>query len=305
MQLGQYPDPTHTVAHLSDTHLLAGGARQYGTVDPERGLLLTMERLSRMRPVPDVIVVTGDLADAAEPEAYARLRSLVEPAAEAMGASIVWVIGNHDERAAYSRELFGAAQTGPQDRVYDVRGLRVISLDSTVPGYHHGEIAPEQLAWLAEVLATPAPHGTLLALHHPPVPLPLAPAEAVIELADQDRLAAVLAGTDVRGILAGHLHYSTYSTLGTIPVSVASASCYTLDPAPADALLHAVAGGTSFSMTHVYADRLVHTVVPLEESPAVYSIRAALAEQLAALSPQERRELLSRKDADFDIASLH
>lgn len=302
MQLGQYPDPTHTVAHLSDTHLLAGGKRQYGVVQPERGLLAALERLAQMQPVPDVVVVTGDLADVGEPEAYARLRELTEPVAAAIGAELVWVMGNHDERLAYSKELFGEAGDGPQDRVHEVRGLRVVSLDSTVPGYHHGEITDAQLDWLAGVLATPATHGTLLALHHPPVPAPLAPAEAVIELADQHRLAEVVRGTDVRSILAGHLHYSSYSTLAGIPVSVASASCYTVEPAPADALLRGVDGSTAFSMTHLYEDRVVHTVVPLAESPAVYSVRAELGEQLAALTPEERRELLSRKDSAFNVA---
>ncbi|SFC59672.1 3',5'-cyclic AMP phosphodiesterase CpdA [Nocardioides terrae] len=301
MQLGQYPDPVHTVAHLSDTHLLADGKRQYDVVDPERGLLLALERIARIRPVPDAIVVTGDLADLGEPAAYARVKELVEPAAAAIGAQVVWVMGNHDERLAYSKELFGAATDTSQDAVHDVGGLRIVSLDSSVPGYHHGELSAEQLAWLGEVLATPAPHGTLLALHHPPVPTPMVPAEAVLELADQHLLADVLRGSDVRSILAGHLHFSTYSTFAGIPVSVASASCYTLDPAPTSALLRGVDGGGAISMTHLYEDRVVHTVVPLDEAPEVYSIRAELAEDLAALSPEQRRELLSRKDAGFDV----
>ncbi|MDH2414472.1 metallophosphoesterase [Nocardioides sp. CER19] len=303
MQLGQYPEPAHTIAHLSDTHLLADGKLQYGVVDPEQGLRLALDRLARMVPTPQAIVVTGDLADVAEPAAYARLKELVEPAAAALGAQVVWVMGNHDERLAYSAALFGRASAEPQDAVYDVDGLRIVSLDSTVPGYHHGEVSPAQLEWLAGVLATPAPHGTLLALHHPPVPLPMAPAEAVIELYAQEALADVLRGTDVRSILAGHLHYSTYSTLAGIPVSVVAASCYTLDPAPRSALIHAVDGGTSINMVHLYDDRVVHTVVPLSESPEVYSVRADLADQLLALSAEERRELLSRKDSPFDVAA--
>ncbi|HEU5456268.1 MAG TPA: metallophosphoesterase, partial [Nocardioides sp.] len=106
MQLGQYPAPGHVVAHISDPHLLAGGARQYGVVEPEAGLRLALERLTRLDPVPQALVFTGDLADLAEPAAYARLRELVEPVAEALGATVVWVMGNHDERAPYARGLF-------------------------------------------------------------------------------------------------------------------------------------------------------------------------------------------------------
>lgn len=302
MQLGQYPDPGHVVAHLSDPHLLAGGARQYGVIDTEAGLELALARLTRLDPLPQVLLFTGDLADKAEPAAYARLREIVEPAAAAIGAQVVWVMGNHDERAAYSEGLFGEplADDGAdacQDRVHDVAGLRVVSLDTSVPGYHHGEITDDQLAWLADVLSTPAPHGTLLALHHPPIPIPMMRAADVIELYDQHRLAEVLTGTDVRCILGGHFHYSTYSTFAGIPVSVASATCYTSDPAPLERFVSGVDGHQAFTMVHVYDDRIVHTVVPVAEAPEVSGFPSDVRAQVEALTPDERRELLSRKDS--------
>ena len=149
-------------------------------------------------------------------------------------------MGNHDERAPYAAGLFGTDDDGPQDRVYDVDGLRIVALDTSVPGYHHGDLTKDQLRWLADVLATPAPHGTLLALHHPPIPVPMLPAAEIIELVDQHLLADVIAGTDVRGILGGHFHFSTYSTFAGVPVSVASATCYTSDPAPLERFISGV-----------------------------------------------------------------
>ncbi|EON25461.1 metallophosphoesterase [Nocardioides sp. CF8] len=299
-QLGQHAPPRHVIAHLSDPHLLAGGVRQYGAVDTEAGLRLSLERLARVDPPPQALVFTGDLADKAEPAAYARLREIVEPAAAAMGAVVVWVIGNHDERADYARELFGQASDEPQDRVHEVDGLRIISLDSSVPGYHHGELSDEQLAWLADVLATPAEHGTLIALHHPPIPLPMLRAAELIELLDQDRFAAVVRGTDVRGILAGHLHFSTYSLVEGIPVSVASASCYTVDPTPVDRFVSGVDGGQAFTMVHAYADRLVHTIVPLVPGPEVSGIGLDIMEAIEGLSVEEARELASSKTSPFN-----
>jgi 3',5'-cyclic-AMP phosphodiesterase len=302
----QYPSPRHVVAHLSDTHLLAGGKRQFDRIDPEPGLLRALERLGHLATPPQAIVVTGDLADLGEPAAYARLRELAEPVAAALGAQLVWVMGNHDERAAYSAGLFDAEGPGseePQDRVYDVAGLRIVSLDSTVPGYHHGEIGDAQLDWLAGVLATPAPAGTLLAMHHPPLPLPLDEASTPIELFGQERLAPVLAGSDVRAILAGHMHYSAWSTFAGIPVSVASASCYTVDLMARERYYSAVDGAQAISMVHLYDDGaggvpgapVVHTTVPLAASPEVYAEPPTVREELARLSAQERHELLSRK----------
>jgi 3',5'-cyclic AMP phosphodiesterase CpdA len=300
VQYGQYPAPRFTIAHLSDVHLLAGGVRQYGLVQPEDGLRQALARLTRLDPVPQALVFTGDLADKAEPDAYAHLRELVEPAAAAMGAHVVWVIGNHDERAPYARGLYDTDDDGPQDRVHDLGGLRIIALDTTVPEYHHGDLLPEQLEWLREELATPAEHGTVLAMHHPPIPVPTMEPAAIIELLHQDRLAAAIAGTDVRQILGGHFHYSSHSTFAGVPVSVASASCYTTDPAPVDRLVSGVDGHQAFTLVHVYDDRLVHTVIPVFDAPEVSGQPAALREALDALSPEERREIVSRKKSDFN-----
>ncbi|QIG45651.1 phosphodiesterase [Nocardioides anomalus] len=302
MQYGQHPAPDVTIAHLSDVHLLGGGLRQYGVVDPEAGLRLALERLSRLERKPDVLVFTGDLADRGEPEAYVRLREVVEPAVAALGAQLVWVMGNHDERAAYARALFDSDDDGLQDRVHDVRGLRVIALDTSVPGWHHGELDDVQLDWLAEQLATPAELGTVLAMHHPPIPVPLMEAAAVIELHDQHRLAAVVEGTDVRQILGGHFHYSSYSTFAGVPVSVASASCYTSDPAPLERFISGVDGHQSFTMTHVYADRLVNTVVPLGDVPEITGYPSDVRAQVEALSAEERHDMFARKDSDFNNA---
>lgn len=299
MQLGQYPSPTHTIAHLSDPHLLAGGTLQYGVIDTEAGLVRALERLAHVDPPPQALVFTGDLADKADPAAYVRLRELVEPVAAAMGAQVVWVMGNHDERAPYAEGLFGEASDAPQDRVYDVDGLRIIALDTSVPGYHHGDLTDDQLTWLAGLLATPAPHGTVIALHHPPIPVPMLRAAEIIELLDQDRLAAVVAGTDVRSIIGGHFHFSTYSTFAGIPVSVASASCYTSDPAPIARFVSGVDGHQAITMMHVYADRIVQTIVPLGEAPEVSGYPSDVIAQVEALNAEERREILSRKDSPF------
>lgn len=304
IQLGQYPAASHVIAHISDTHLLAGGRPLYGKVNTIEHLGQALAQLERSTAKPQAIVFTGDLADLGEPDAYVRLREIVEPAAARMNAQVIWVMGNHDERPDYSRLLFDEESDAPQDRVYDIDGLRIISFDSTVPGYHHGEITDDQLDWLADVLSSPAPHGTILALHHPPIPTPLLEAMGILELNDQPRLAAVLRGTDVRGILAGHLHYSTHSTFAGIPVSVASATCYTLDLTAEDRLLSGVDFGQSVNVVHVYEEQLVHSIIPVGDVPEVTGQPAAAWAQIEAMTPEQRIEVLSAKNSSFNAAEV-
>ncbi len=299
-QLGQYAAPRHVVAHLSDPHLIGGGALHYGVIDNVANLRRALDRLAAVRPAPQALVFTGDLADRGEPEAYATLRSIVEPFAAGMGAVVVWTMGNHDEREPFARGLFDSDDAGPQDRVHEVDGLRIVALDTSVPGHHHGELTHDQLTWLADVLATPAEHGTLLAMHHPPLPIPMLRAAELIELHDQQALADVVAGTDVRGILAGHLHLSTWSTFAGVPVSVASASCYTSDPAPVDRFVSGVDAGQAFTMVHAYDDRLVHTLVPLERGVEVSHVGSDVAEALEDVPLEQARELASSKTSQFN-----
>lgn len=272
MNIGQYPAPSHTILHLSDTHLVEQRRPLYGAVDSDANLAALLERLRTAGTRLDAIVLTGDLADAGAQDAYVRLRELVEPFAVEQGCPVLWVMGNHDDREAFRAELLREAPgVGPIDRVHEVAGLRIIALDSTVPGHHHGELDGNQLAWLAEQLATPAEHGTLLALHHPPVPTTL-PLLQLVELRDTDPFADVIRGTDVRGILAGHFHYATHTTFAGVPVSVAAASCYTQDLAIPTGMTRGVDVNQGASIVHVYPDRIVHSAMPLADGAAVYEI---------------------------------
>lgn len=303
VQLGQFPPARHVIAHISDTHFLGGGRELYGTVDTDPPLVHALELLGRSNLPIEALVFTGDLADLAEPDAYARLRSIVEPAAAKIGAEIIWVMGNHDERPAYSKGLFGHETTEPQDRVEMLGGLRIISLDSTVPGYHHGALLDSQLDWLREVLAEPAADGTLLALHHPPLPSPVE-IMAILELQRMERLADVIRGTDVRGILAGHLHHAMSGMFAGIPVSVAAATCYTIDPsAPVGSLL-GVDGAQSINLVHVYDDQILHSVVPVTETRPVSGFPDSVLERLGQLSFEERIEAFSSKTSTFNLAEV-
>ena len=299
----QHPAAERVVVHISDTHLLAEGEKLFGVIDARPPLALLMERLAESGTPIDALVFTGDLADRGEEDAYRELRELVEPWATTLGAQLIWVMGNHDDRETYSRVLMDSSPTQePQDAVYDIDGLRIIALDTSVPGYHHGELTSAQLEWLRAELAAPAPHGTLLALHHPPIPTPIE-LMGLIELEDQAELASVIAGTDVRGILAGHLHYSTFSTLAGVPVSVAAASCYNIDlVGPQTTLLSAKTTGTAASLVHVYPEQVVFSEVPLEDVAEIMSYDAGYLATIEAMSAEERRAMFSKKDSDFNRA---
>lgn len=222
------------ILHLSDTHLTR-------TPGPDGDGVDTRESLRRIlhdcREVPDldVVVVTGDIADDGSHEAYTDALELVGAFARQRRIPAIFSTGNHDERAAFTAVLgSGHFDAGGRDQPEDqiggadgaraavtlVSGYRIVTLDSLVPGKGYGQISKAQLAWLRNVLAEPAPNGTVLAFHHPPIVVPGVAVQDALGLRNAQDLTDTISGTDVRLMLCGHFHLQLFGMLGSVPVWV-------------------------------------------------------------------------------------
>jgi 3',5'-cyclic AMP phosphodiesterase CpdA len=264
MQLlkAEYPTPNHVLVHVTDPHYVAEGLL-YGEMDPQLGLVEVLDAIEASGIDPQAIIFSGDLTDKGKVEAYRQLRTICEAYANRMGTRIIWAMGNHDERTNFQRFMLDEEpQPGPVDRRYDLGGLRVLVLDSSIPGFHHGEIGEDQLRWLADELETPADDGTLLVMHHPPVP-PVQDLGVLSELRNQEGLARVLEGSDVVGILSGHTHCSVFSAFAGIPVSVAASTSYTQNLALPSGTMQGRDGARSFNLVRIHGRTFVTAVVPV------------------------------------------
>jgi 3',5'-cyclic AMP phosphodiesterase CpdA len=261
-----------TLIQVSDTHLVPRGQLVHDRIDTFALLeMVTATVAASSGPVAGILL-TGDLANNGEPEAYRRLRSVIEPLSERLGAPVVYAMGNHDARAAFRAELLGADAGSPEDPcdlVHHLDGLRVVVLDSTTPGRHDGWLTDTQLSWLSDVLAEPAPRGTLLVVHHPPLPSPI-PAGHLLRLVAAQRLAKVIEDTDVRMVLSGHAHHAGAGSLAGIPVWICPALAYQVDGLPPTGLHRGLTTG-GFSRIDLIDGQFVATAVPLEDCGELYS----------------------------------
>jgi 3',5'-cyclic-AMP phosphodiesterase len=215
---------TAVVAHVSDTHF---GGPPDATARAER----ILAHLLAMEPRPDVLVVTGDIADHGLPEEYAEARSVLDRWA----GPLLLGTGNHDVRDAFARGLLDREPGGPLVQVLEVAGVRILMLDSLVDAeggtrVDHGELSPDQLRWLDATLTGDAA-PCLVALHHPPGDIGLE-LMAPILLADPGPLEAVLRGHDhVVATLVGHAHTACATTFAGRPLLIGggSASTVTMD----------------------------------------------------------------------------
>ena len=258
----EYAPPSHILVHISDPHFVADGLL-YGELDPDAGLVEVLDSIEASGLKPEAIIFSGDLTNNGSAEAYSRLRSICTPYADRMGAELIWGMGNHDDRANFQRLLLDEVPGElPVDRRYNLGGLRVLVLDSSSPGFHHGEINEGQLSWLAGELKTRSQDGTVLVIHHPPVP-PVQDLGILSELRNQEELARVLEGSDVIGILAGHTHSAVFSTFANIPVAVAPSTSYTQDLALPPGAVQGIDGPRSFNLIRIHGRTFVAAVVPV------------------------------------------
>src|SRR5215472_14980502 len=160
------------IAQLSDTHILAAGKLYrtrggFGPIDTGAFLARAVATLNALDPLPDLTVVTGDLTDHGSAEEYAHLRTLLAP----LRMPVFLIPGNHDARDPL-REAFGATGYLPADGFlqYTIEEypLRLIALDTLVPGVHSGRLCAERLRWLDEALGAAPERPTLVLMHHPP-----------------------------------------------------------------------------------------------------------------------------------------
>ncbi|MCI2416861.1 metallophosphoesterase [Saccharopolyspora sp. K220] len=266
--------PDLTLIQLSDTHLRPADGLMHGVVDTTANLTTAVAMVENSGTDVAALLLTGDLADNGAAAAYRRLRGVVEPAARRLGAEISYAMGNHDERGAFRAELLDEQpSTADCDSVCTVDGLRIVALDSSEPGRHEGHLSAAQLDWLAGVLDTPAPRGTVLVSHHPPLPSPV-PTVHLLRLRGADRLAEVLKDTDVRLIVSGHAHHAGCGALAGIPVWVGPALAYGVAAVPPRGRLRAAADA-GFSRIDVFGDQIVATAVPLSTADQVYDVDAA------------------------------
>lgn len=276
--------PRHTLVQFSDVHIVPEGELLMGALDTLDQMERALAAVEQADLDPAALIFTGDLADTGDIRAYRRLRELVEAAAKRIGAPVLFAMGNHDKREAFREGLLEAAPHGePHDYVYRAGDVRIVVLDSTVPGTHGGGLEESQLEWLRAELAEPAPAGTVLALHHPPIPTPLAFLER-LSLENPERLGAVIKDTDVKIVLTGHNHHATCGALAGVPVWSAPAVAYRADVFPPKGSYQGVAG-IGYTRVDVYEELATATFVPVEQVQPVYSFERAKVDAYLAKNP--------------------
>jgi 3',5'-cyclic-AMP phosphodiesterase len=197
------------LVQLSDPHVGA----DWGHGDPVAKLAAVVEAARDLVSKPDAVLISGDLAEHAADAEYEQVREL----AGRLEAPLYVLPGNHDDRLALRRHFdLPGTDAEPVQYAADLGPLRLVVLDSICPGEERGELDADRLAWLEETLAADPDTPTLLALHHPPLLTGIPFFDAInLSVAERRALGEVVeAHSQVRRVVAGHVHRTVYAELG-------------------------------------------------------------------------------------------
>ena len=222
------------IAQISDLHIKHDGKLAYGRVDTLPMLEAAVAHLGRLDPAPDIVLLTGDLVDEGSDAEYARLRQALAP----LKQRLYVIPGNHDERNELRRGFADHAYL-PRNGAYlhyvvDEHPVRLIGLDTLIPGKVGGAMDAERAAWLEARLAEAPDRPTLIMMHHPPFTMGIDHLDNHA-FDGADRLGAIVqCHPQVERIVCGHAHRTValrwHGT--TVSVCPSTAHQFTLDLRP-------------------------------------------------------------------------
>lgn len=180
------------------------------------GFEAAVAAVAALDPQPHAVLLSGDLAEHADPREYERVRELLAP----LTMPVHPIPGNHDDRDALRACFDVPAADGLIQYAVGCGDLRLVACDSTVPGEDGGSFGDERLGALAGLLQEDRGTPTLVAMHHPPFPIGVTASDDFgLTAADRAALGELLGShSQVQRVVTGHVHCSAVGCVASCPV---------------------------------------------------------------------------------------
>lgn len=277
--------PVHLV-QITDTHVVTADTDEVLYVDNNARLATAVASINA-EPTPiSAVIATGDLTQWGIAAEFAQLAELLAP----LDMPVLPVPGNHDDRSEMRRRFpdHPWADAEHLSWVVVIDGVRIVGLDSTVPGEAGATFGADRERWLVSVLGTQHDGPTILAMHHPPF-------VTGIEWMDRsgfdalERFESVIreSGT-VDRIVCGHMHRPMSAMVGGVVAEVGPSTAIhvalDLQPGGPKRVVRDAAG---YRIFRVDGTAIVGHVRPVGTGESAFVPGWALAEEAAAAAVAE------------------
>ena len=201
------------IVQISDFHLLPRGELAYQAADTASALGKVVDHINGLVPIPDVVIVTGDVADGGRLDSYHLARELLAH----LEMPVFIVPGNHDHKGRMAKVFSDHSYLRPNPGssigdfiCYTIEefSVRLIALDTVTPGDHGGGLGPRRLAWLEATLLERPDVPTLIFMHHPPFPSAVGHMDLEPFKHRKDLSKLIQCHSQVERLTCGHIHRS-------------------------------------------------------------------------------------------------
>ena len=208
------------IAQISDIHIRDHLGMFGELVDTSKTLEKAIKLLNALDPQPDVVLATGDLTDDGTKEQYSQFLEIIAP----LNAPLLPLPGNHDDYSefinAFSSNLPNGIPKNHCSYVIDNFPVRLIALDTSLPGQHDALFSEDHELWLSQVLAQEKDKPTLIFTHFPPFETGINFMD-ISGLKSADRLEKIIRNNpQVKLVVAGHVHRPIQTSFASTMISV-------------------------------------------------------------------------------------
>jgi Icc protein len=218
------------LAQLTDTHCRPSGLAAMRVCETNMLTERAFRALAAVRPVPDALLYTGDLAANGLASEYAVVAELL---ARLVAMPVYAIPGNHDDRAAMRAglgHLPGLSEGGAFIQyAVDSLPVRLVMLDTVIPGSPVGELCAARLAWLDATLSAAPERPTLIAMHHPPFRCGIRHMDTLNLRNAEDFTAIIARNRQVRRIVCGHHHRPVMAPVAHAMASIATSVAHQVE----------------------------------------------------------------------------
>ncbi len=210
------------IAQITDLHIRPRGKPAYRVAETNTLSERAIEALLACDPRPDAVLISGDLTDCGLPEEYAVLSELLHR----LPMPVYAVPGNHDRRENFRAQLghLAGVAADPEFVHFAIEDhpLRLVGLDTVIPGGSDGALCARRLAWLETTLALAPAKPTLIFMHHPPFDCGVASMDRIRLVEGAEALESIVEkNPQIVALVAGHHHRAIETQFGGRPCSVA------------------------------------------------------------------------------------
>ncbi|MDV3349295.1 phosphodiesterase [Leptothoe sp. LEGE 181152] len=215
------------LAQVTDSHLLAKTTDQLRGCNTWQTFNAVLREVTQCKP--DGLLLTGDLAEQGEAEAYGNLVDALSP----LQIPTYWLPGNHD-RLDMLQQVLQVLPASQGLSSIDLGPWQLILLDSVFldATFGEGHLSAQQLQKLRFYLTHHPPKPTLIALHHHPVSVGIDWVDQIGVKNADEFFALIEQFSQVKLVVFGHIHHEfQHKTARGIGVYGCPSTCLQVTPA--------------------------------------------------------------------------